>query len=744
MFSTTASANAHERDELLMESGSGAPPPLPSGPSPRSLQRGQACRTLSFWAAGLAAVALLVAFSVLGGPSAVHRVSVSTGASALRLSEEHAQVQSGDTIYLRAHTSKFLEATDGDMEARSKDDDGFQAFTLHRKAGEGRLSTGDVVYLQAHAGGYVTVKGSAISADAEKEGEKEALVVEKLEKTDNGTVHFGDEIYLRAHTDKYIDVHDTVVKAQYSQKGGFQMLVIVQKDFLHSCAKAGENCAHSKCCHEAGMQCYEKDAFWSQCKETCSPGPDPTDQSSYMPWSCKELGERTPGESKKCSAKGEACQHTKCCEDPGMTCFEKSSDWASCKPACEPGLDMTDSDAEPWSCKALGPTTPSAASWVQDHCAAKGADCSKVQCCQTPGHQCYLKGEYWGQCRDKCTPGEKMFAWDEPWNCSALGARTPASTTAVKMPVQPWVVDRCAKSWGECTHSNCCLGVGQSCFKKNENWATCRMDCNSTEGAIEENQTWSCDRLSAPSEGLALIGYPSLYCVSVMRIEGYEPDLLKAQMKVGGGIFGCDGFDVVADGVISLGKLADGTEVKTKDIPPIKVGVSQDGTAANTKLFMKFWDRIIAEHRFNYYDWTVKVDPDAVLLAPRLRAHMAPHVGTNVYVVNCNKFPSSPNFPMMYGALEVFSLHAMQAYAEGSGRCGSSFWPVWQQWGEDYFMTHCMDFLGVGRIGDFGILGDNMCTGANCGDTWTSTFHPFKDIASWMECWGQANPPQGR
>jgi len=57
---------------------------------------------------------------------------------------------------------------------------------------------------------------------------------------------------------------------------------------------------------------------------------------------------------------------------------------------------------------------------------------------------------------------------------------------------------------------------------------------------------------------------------------------------------------------------------------------------------------------------------------------------------------------------------------------------------EDYFMTHCLDHIGVGRIADFGSLGDMNCLGANCGDKWTASFHPFKDVKLWEKCWNTA------
>merc|ERR1712156_1307186 len=178
---------------------------------------------------------------------------------------------------------------------------------------------------------------------------------------------------------------------------------------------------------------------------------------------------------------------------------------------------------------------------------------------------------------------------------------------------------------------------------------------------------------------------------------------------------------------------------KTLTIEKIDVGVSQDGTAGNAKLFMAFWDKIIAGKRFRDYDWTIKADPDAVLLPDRLRNHLADHVLENVYVVNCNKFPSSPNFPMMYGSLEIYSWKAIQTYANHMSQCMSDMGSMLPLWGEDYFMTHCLDAIGVGRISDFASVGDNVCLGANCGDAWVAAFHPLKSVDEWQQCWDIAH-----
>lgn len=58
----------------------------------------------------------------------------------------------------------------------------------------------------------------------------------------------------------------------------------------------------------------------------------------------------------KCSLAHENCRTTSCCISPGWTCYEKNSEWASCRPSCSPGIDPNDHPGylTPWSCKVLG------------------------------------------------------------------------------------------------------------------------------------------------------------------------------------------------------------------------------------------------------------------------------------------------------------------------------------------------------------------------------------------------------
>jgi hypothetical protein len=140
------------------------------------------------------------------------------------------------------------------------------------------------------------------------------------------------------------------------------------------------------------------------------------------------------------------------------------------------------------------------------------------------------------------------------------------------------------------------------------------------------------------------------------------------------------------------------------------------------------------------FDWVVKADPDAVIIADRLRDHVRPHTGQSAYIRNCNGFPQSSDYPMMYGSLEAISKEGLRTYRDNVGRCQSDFAAWWRTWGEDLWMGKCLLQLGVGPRDDFGIISDGVCRGDNndCGNWWSAAFHPFKSTDAWMNCWGQA------
>lgn len=238
---------------------------------------------------------------------------------------------------------------------------------------------------------------------------------------------------------------------------------------------------------------------------------------------------------------------------------------------------------------------------------------------------------------------------------------------------------------------------------------------------------------------------PSLFCFAVARTKGYEVELVKAQLGKGVGIFGCNDYLVLSHPAMTLGPdPSGGPTVRSKNIPDkTKEHVGHFGVNGqltnswlNTLTFLSAWEAIREDGRLWDYDWTVKADPDAVLLPSRLRSVLAPHTphgGGVEYLLNCNRWPTNP---LLYGAVEVFSKKAVGAYYDGVARCKTDL--PWQGFGEDLFMQKCMDMIGVKSVGEFDMVSDTNCKASSCTDDGKAAFHPFKSPATWFDCWGQA------
>merc|ERR1719203_2613675 len=147
----------------------------------------------------------------------------------------------------------------------------------------------------------------------------------------------------------------------------------------------------------------------------------------------------------------------------------------------------------------------------------------------------------------------------------------------------------------------------------------------------------------------------TLFCFSVTRNFGYELELIKKQHDETIGIFACDATAVLCSDPLILAPNFNVTRFQSAT-----VGVSDVGFAAISRLFNNAWQSIKADGRYKHFDWTIKVDPDAVLMPNRLWRTLSQHTGKSVFVNNCGMYQISA----MYGSLEAISHAALDILFE--------------------------------------------------------------------------------
>merc|ERR1712018_54038 len=105
---------------------------------------------------------------------------------------------------------------------------------------------------------------------------------------------------------------------------------------------------------------------------------------------------------------------------------------------------------------------------------------------------------------------------------------------------------------------------------------------------------------------------------------------------------------------------------------------------------MNAWAAVKWVGKWSFTDWTIKVDPDAVLLPDKMRyGHLKFHTGVPSYIVNCNKAGMSTG-PMMFGSIEAVSRQGLERYLGNTGKCSFGY-----EFGEDRWFGNCLNSLGV-------------------------------------------------
>jgi len=233
-----------------------------------------------------------------------------------------------------------------------------------------------------------------------------------------------------------------------------------------------------------------------------------------------------------------------------------------------------------------------------------------------------------------------------------------------------------------------------------------------------------------------------LFCFALSMPVGYEPHFLKMQHSLRTGIFACDGYEVYSNKTM---KVASGIETKIvqSDLTCGRGGDSY--TALNSWIFIAVWRRVIDDGTYKDYDWTVKVDPDAVFFADRLRSVLADHRSAG-YVGNCGYG--------MHGPIEVLSRRAVLTLAKDYAASDDKAKPErcvkelrFGLWGEDMFLDQCLTKVHkVSSVVDVRLLCEANC---NCPDWFWCvngsqrvSFHPFKRADMYRQCLANSLHPQ--
>jgi len=318
---------------------------------------------------------------------------------------------------------------------------------------------------------------------------------------------------------------------------------------------------------------------------------------------------------------------------------------------------------------------------------------------------CYEKDETWASCAASCS--------DDDWNCKALGNRTPYPAG-------------CGWAGKSCGDTKLCCNLGFVCAVKDETWTACTQTKKKTSwvtqnipipgdwdgtvvgGGRDEYQI-------APAAKGANVAGTSLYCFMAFLPDSPEVALHDVAKENKASVFACDGYDIFHSWKSAKAGWDTG-----------------EATLSNTDVFINVWDNMLKTNKYLNYDWTVKVDADAVLMPGRLKQHLAglrPPAGMPIYIKNNAMDPGMGNNGFL-GAIEVFSKQAIQIYRDNKDGCHES---LGIQAGEDGYFKGCMDALGVGFMVDAQLFNPDKSAGA-CNLKQRAGFHPLKSANDWKCC----------
>merc|ERR1712050_409813 len=106
----------------------------------------------------------------------------------------------------------------------------------------------------------------------------------------------------------------------------------------------------------------------------------------------------------------------------------------------------------------------------------------------------------------------------------------------------------------------------------------------------------------------------------------------------------------------------------------------------NAPVFVKAWDLVVRDGRYKKFDWTLKLDVDALIVAPRARTLLHEHAnpGAKMYVQDVGKDAMGNR---LHGAVEAVSKAGVEAYQKGAAECDKDIGSTGK--GEDLYLNFC-------------------------------------------------------
>jgi hypothetical protein len=243
---------------------------------------------------------------------------------------------------------------------------------------------------------------------------------------------------------------------------------------------------------------------------------------------------------------------------------------------------------------------------------------------------------------------------------------------------------------------------------------------------------------------------PTFFCFSLVAPNTYETAVMATQLQLQAGLFACDGHlvisNVTADVLFTEKHLAERIPVSVIQGSmwvPLTYGPHGHAHALNGQVFRRAWDLLFLDGAYEKYDWTIKLDVDAVIIPPRVRFLLRDRpkrdgVYEPMYLLNAGQDAVGN---LLHGPAEVLSTSAMKRFKVGIGQCRELLNS--SQMGEDLWLNKCLQLLKVPGVQELRLLQDAYMWGKKHVECQTdqAVFHPLKTPQEWSRCVAQIGKP---